>query len=205
MGAALCAEHGFEGSIAVIPNARRAGIHAVVGKQKRALIFTAGRLWDSAKNVAALCEAAPSLDWPIYVAGDECDLSGRRLDLPNVHCLGQLDEASMDQWLSRAAIYALPARYEPFGLSVLEAAMARCALVLGDIPSLRENWDGAAVFVPPDAVDCLAAELQRLIADGQLRQHLAAAAHQRASRFSTDEMAAAYLQCYAAARSRVTV
>ncbi len=33
----------------------------------------------------------------------------------------------------------LPARYEPFGLSVLEAALSGCALVLGDIPSLRES------------------------------------------------------------------
>ena len=35
----------------------------------------------------------------------------------------------------------LPARYEPFGLSILEAALSGCALVLGDLPSLRELWD----------------------------------------------------------------
>ena len=49
-----------------------------------------------------------------------------------------------------ASIFALPARYEPFGLSILEAALSGCALVLGDLPSLRELWTGAAMFVPPD-------------------------------------------------------
>ena len=42
-------------------------------------------------------------------------------------------------WFARAGIYALPAVYEPFGLSVLEAALSGCALVLGDIPSLARN------------------------------------------------------------------
>ena len=63
-----------------------------------------------------------------------------------------------------AAIYALPARYEPFGLSVLEAAQHGCALVLGDIDSLRENWDGAALFVDPDDAGALAASWARLAA-----------------------------------------
>jgi glycogen synthase len=53
-------------------------------------------------------------------------------------------------WYARASIYALPARYEPFGLSALEAALSGCALILGDIPSLREVWLEAAPYVSPD-------------------------------------------------------
>ncbi|MEB3829625.1 glycosyltransferase [Phormidium sp. CCY1219] len=56
----------------------------------------------------------------------------------------------LSHWYARAAIYAFPARYEPFGLSVLEAALSGCALVLGDIPRLREMWGDAAVFANPD-------------------------------------------------------
>ena len=33
---------------------------------------------------------------------------------------------------------------------MLEAASAGCPLILGDIPTFRELWDGAAVFVAPD-------------------------------------------------------
>ncbi len=36
-----------------------------------------------------------------------------------------------------------------------------CALVLGDIPTLRELWDGAALFVPPDDPEELVSALQR--------------------------------------------
>ena len=58
-------------------------------------------------------------------------------------------------WMARAAIYALPARYEPFGLTALEAGLSGCALVLGDIPSLREVWGETACFVPPDDRDAV--------------------------------------------------
>jgi hypothetical protein len=57
-----------------------------------------------------------------------------------VRCLGPLEASELAGWMHRAAIYALPARYEPFGLSALEAAQAGCALVLGDLSSLREVW-----------------------------------------------------------------
>ena len=65
--------------------------------------------------------------------------------------------------MARASIYAMPARYEPFGLSILEAGLSGCALVLGDIPSLREHWEGAAVFVAPDDRDALRSAIARLI------------------------------------------
>ena len=60
--------------------------------------------------------------------------------LPLLEALGKLPAAEMKLWFAHAAIYCLPARYEPFGLSVLEAGLSGCALVLGDIPSLREIW-----------------------------------------------------------------
>ena len=65
--------------------------------------------------------------------------------------------------LAASAIYALPARYEPFGLSALEAGLCGCALVLGDIPSLREVWGDAAVFVDPHDAQALAKALNCLI------------------------------------------
>ncbi len=54
--------------------------------------------------------------------------------------VGRLGPEEMREQYARAAIFAHPARYEPFGLSVLEAALSGCALVLGDISSLRELW-----------------------------------------------------------------
>jgi len=102
----------------------------------------------------------------------------------------------MAKQLSHAAIYALPARYEPFGLSVLEAALSGCALVLGDIPSLRENWSGAASFVDPNDDDQLAHTLNELITNTTLRESLAAAALARSRRFTPRRFASQYLSAY---------
>jgi glycosyltransferase involved in cell wall biosynthesis len=173
----------------VIPNARDASLFRPAKKDP--FILSAGRLWDEAKNVAALARIAPDLHWPVSVAGE----GGESLP-SNIRWLGRLDQSQMAGILSRAALYALPARYEPFGLSVLEAALSGCALVLGDIPSLRENWSGAARFVDPGDHRQLLHALNDLIRDHHARAALSAAALSRASRFSTDRLASVYLTAY---------
>jgi glycosyltransferase involved in cell wall biosynthesis len=84
---------------------------------------------------------------------------------------------------------------------VLEAAMSGCALVLGDIPSLRENWSNAAVFVPPDDTAALQAALVRLISDAKLRRRFGARALARSRRFTPRRMAESYLSAYRDARA----
>jgi glycogen synthase len=159
-------------------------------------VIAAGRAWDEAKNIAAICGVARRLPWPVYVAGSAKAPDGQARDLPDVHLLGHLAAADLEQWFRRAAIYALPARYEPFGLSALEAALAGCALVLGNIPSLRELWRDAALFVEPDDHDTLAHTLQRLIADAELRHTIARRCRTRAFAFGPGTMAADYLRAY---------
>lgn len=177
-----------------IPNGREpAGLQPEV---KDGCVLTAGRLWDPAKNVATLDRAAAGLPWPVYAAGDPVGPEGQTASLTSVCSLGQLEGRRLAGWMSRAAVFALPARYEPFGLSVLEAALAGCALVLGDIPSLREHWDGNAVFVPPDDADLLRLALSSLIEDPRLRHTLAMRARRRALGLSARRMARAYLTVY---------
>mgnify|MGYP002781342234 FL=1 len=95
--------------------------------------------------------------------------------------------------MARASVYAAPALYEPFGLAILEAASAGCALLLGDIPSLRELWDGVAVFAPPRDQSAFARALRLLEGDPRGRRALAAAARQRACRFTSAAQADAYI------------
>jgi glycosyltransferase involved in cell wall biosynthesis len=102
----------------------------------------------------------------------------------------------LNDWLSRAAIYALPARYEPFGLSALEAALSGCALVLGDIPSLREVLGESALYVPPHDVDALRTVLNVLAGDPALRSRLGEAARRRALTYTPSQMAGAYYTAY---------
>lgn len=163
---------------------------------KRPVVMAAGRLWDAAKNLAVLDDIAPELAWPVEIAGDAEHPDGGELKFSNVRVLGRLRPTEMTQHLGGASIFAGPAWYEPFGLAILEAAAAECALVLGDIPSLREIWDGAAVFVPPDDRAAIAAAINALIADAEERIHLASAARCRALRFTLQRMAQNYHALY---------
>ena len=146
---------------------------------KKPLILSAGRLWDEAKNIKALSRVSGQVAWPIFVAGETRHPDGCFRNLTGVNCLGQLAPEILAQWMGRSAMDALPARYEPFGLSVLEAALAQCALVLGDIPSLRELWHGAALFVPPDDSRAVGKAITSLIEDRALRERLDASAQAR--------------------------
>jgi glycosyltransferase involved in cell wall biosynthesis len=178
----------------VIYNGRTVDRYAPASKQP--FILAAGRMWDEAKNIAALAHVAPALHWPVLVAGDAHHPNGHEQHFSGLNVLGKLSSASLAGWMARASIYALPARYEPFGLSVLEAALAGCALVLGDLPSLREIWGEAAVFVPPDSEDALAEQINGVIDDVPLRRSLAAKARARAHKLTAQRMAAAYYTLY---------
>jgi glycogen(starch) synthase len=176
----------------VIPNGRANQPE----NDKKPLILSAGRLWDPAKNIAALAHVAPRLSWPVYIAGETRHPDGETFEFADIRCLGRLTPEQLANWFAHAAIYALPARYEPFGLSALEAASAGCPLVLGDIPSLREIWRDAALFVPPDDPDRLHWSLQTLIDRPDLRHDYAVKARRRAALFTPERMAAAYWRAY---------
>ncbi len=170
-------------------------------RAKDPFILSAGRLWDDAKNLRALDAVAPRVDWPVYVAGDTAFSttqypSGAEVVPANVLCLGRLGRHHLANWYARAAIYALPARYEPFGLTALEAGLAGCALVLGEIDSLREIWGDAAILVPPDDHEALAERLNALVADRAAREAWGMRARRRALEYTPDRMALGYLDAY---------
>jgi glycogen(starch) synthase len=122
---------------------------------------------------------------------------GGTLTPTGVQCLGELPRDALAREFARASIYALPARYEPFGLSALEAALSGCALVLGDIPSLREVWADAAVYVPPHDHEALRQALLQLIEQPEERAQRAQAARRRALRFTPARSCEGYLATYA--------
>jgi glycosyltransferase involved in cell wall biosynthesis len=164
--------------------------------QKEPLILCAGRLWDQGKNVEALAAVAQRVEWPVCVAGSDTAPSGGSATLVGLRALGPLEPQVLAQWYARASIYALPARYEPFGLTALEAALCGCALVLGDIPSLREVWADAALYVAPDDHDALRETLNALVKNASLRAKFAAQALARANELSPERFVNGYRAIY---------
>jgi glycosyltransferase involved in cell wall biosynthesis len=160
------------------------------------VVFTAGRLWDDGKNLATLDRAAARLSRPVLAAGPLAGPNGARIALKHVRALGGLDDRQIAQRLSARPVFVSTARYEPFGLAVLEAAQAGCALVLSDIPTFRELWSGTAIFVPADDDQALALSLDCVLRDSQMRHRLGRAAKERSRAYSAEAMSARMLSVY---------
>lgn len=172
----------------VIPNGRTVRRGGRTARDR--LVVSVGRLWDEAKNVELLLRAAPRIHGEVALIGPGGPDEGR------VHRLGELPEREVLDWLSRAAVFAEPARYEPFGLSALEAALCGTALVLGEIPSLREVWGDAANYVSPNDAEALAAAVNSLLEDPAGCRLAARRAWAAATRRTPAAMADAYLEAY---------
>ena len=179
---------------AVIHNARNGRLFTAGNKER--IVLSAGRLWDGAKNVAALAAVASRIAAPVFLAGETLDPQGQRVEPTGARLLGSLDHSELAAWYQKAAIYALPARYEPFGLTALEAALSGCALVLGDIDSLREVWGSAARYVGPSDHEALRDTLNELLLNDSVRNRLAARAMARARLFTPARFARQYIDLY---------
>jgi glycosyltransferase involved in cell wall biosynthesis len=177
---------------------------SAAGYQKQPFILAAGRLWDEAKHIRILGDVGRNVDWPIRLAGSLRAQDGPMSCPHGVQWLGELPHSALQASMQQAAIFVSPALYEPFGLTVLEAAAAGCALVLSDIASFRELWDGAAHFVDPRDGVAIAAALNMLTRDAGRRRRLQESAVQRASRYSVvrtaDATAALYEKLIASCR-----
>ncbi|MEO6546836.1 MAG: glycosyltransferase [Ferruginibacter sp.] len=179
----------------VIYNGRSNGLFYAAEKQK--VICSMGRIWDEAKNIRLLVDAARQIRYPVRLAGDTsfgqeyCSTAGA-----NITYLGKLPPKEIAAELSVASIYVLPAKYEPFGLSVLEAALSGCALVLGNITSLKEIWGDSAIYVNTKDAGNLAETINQLMENDHLRKQYSAMAMERAKRYSTAAMAESYIKVY---------
>jgi glycosyltransferase involved in cell wall biosynthesis len=158
--------------------------------------FTAGRLWDRGKDLDTLDRAA-ALGPPILAAGPLVGPGGDTGRFDHLTCLGTLDAATLGERLAMRPVFVSAALYEPFGLAVLEAAQAGCALVLSDIATFRELWSDAAIFVAPRDAEGFAAAIEDLLAHPAERARRGAQAAKAAQRYTVaamrDAMAAVYV------------
>ena len=161
-------------------------------------VLTVGRLWDTVKQARLLDQAAASLAIPFHAAGATVGPHGEQAEIDHLHLLGELDADGIDRALAAQPVFVSAATFEPFGLAVLEAAQAGCALVLSDIPTFRELWDGAALFVGEQTPEAYVCAIDDLIGDDRRRTALGTAAEARARRYTPAATAAAMTRIYRA-------
>ena len=153
-------------------------------------VLYAGRL-SSEKGVVQLAEAARDL--PLVVAGD----GPLRDRLPRT--LGWVPHDRLLRLYERAAVVVCPSLREGFGVSCAEAMAHGRPVVASAVGGLRDLVvDGeTGLFVPPGDVAALRAALERLLADGELRRRLGAAARARAAEhFSWDRSVSLTVTAY---------
>lgn len=114
------------------------------------------------------------------------ELSGPRGDVPEL--------------LAQADVFVLASRSEGGPISILEAMAAGLPVVASDVGGVGDLVaDGATgLLVPPADPDALAAALDRVLADPELRRRLGAAGRERArERFDLGALRRAHLELYA--------
>jgi len=122
---------------------------------------------------------------------------------PRVRWLGRIDDDALAALLGGAQLFAAPSLGgESFGVVLLEAMAAGCAVVASDLPGYREAGGESACYVAPGDPEALRQGLARLLAEPELVRRLGAAGRARAAEHSFSALAAAYESCYERALGR---
>jgi glycosyltransferase involved in cell wall biosynthesis len=153
-------------------------------------VLYVGRLSEE-KGVRELATAAAGL--PLEVVGD----GPLRELLPGA--LGFVPPSQVGSHLDRAAVVVCPSRREGYGVAAREAMAHGRPVVATAVGGLLDAVvDGeTGLLVPPGDVAALRVALERLLADGELRQRLGLAARRRAQElFGLDVAARATLNAY---------
>jgi glycosyltransferase involved in cell wall biosynthesis len=153
------------------------------------------------KNLVTLLEAYAGLKRqlgascpPLVIVGRRgwncADILGYMADLDQVvRFLGHVSDEELVALYQMALCLVFPSLYEGFGLPVLEAMTAGCPVITSTASSLPEVAGEAALLVDPHSAQQLAAAMERVLQDAELRVSMTRKGRQRAARFSWEETA----------------
>ena len=162
--------------------------------------------FDKRKNVGALIDAfahLPNDAPPLVLAGEHkwdfaCVAEKvNTLGLSNrVICPGVIDDDDLPAIYRAALALVHPSRYEGFGLQIVEAMASGLPVLASATTSLPEILGGSGLLFDPDSPISIAQQMQRILAEPDLRTLLAANGQQRARFFSWRETAEQTLGLY---------
>lgn len=177
-----------------------------LGIQEPYLLFV-GTL-EARKNVDTLVRAyrrlgdrIPQALVLVGPAGWRADAFGREMSREGpgrIVRLGVVPRDDLEAVYRRASALVYPSSYEGFGLPVLEAMARGVPVITSNVSSLPEVAGDAAILVDPRSEDDLAAAIERVVTDPDLRARLSDGGRRRAAAFSWDETASRTLAVYEA-------
>ena len=162
--------------------------------------------FDLVRMIDAILKAPGSDSLPplrVVLAGEDAGAGARILDYVEQHGLrgvvrleGRPGDTELAQLYSDADIFALPTRYESFGIVFIEAMSYGLPVItygVGPVPSILTR---GSVLVPLGDAAAFQAGLDRLIRDRDLRLRLGAEARELATGYSWERTCAQYYQLY---------
>jgi glycosyltransferase involved in cell wall biosynthesis len=121
---------------------------------------------------------------------DECQYLVEKFSLSkNVVFTGFISDKQVVSVLNSSKMFVFPSTEEGFGLAVLEAMAAGLPCILSDLPALRENFDGSAIFVQPYDVEGFAQAILSLLSDHDKFKFLQKEGKRIAKKYSWDNIA----------------
>lgn len=114
---------------------------------------------------------------------DECGLADR------VRLVGWVTDQELDSLYTHAVALVFPSLAEGFGLPVLEAMQCGCAVATSNVSSMPEVGGDAAIYFNPTSTSEIAAAMDRLLGDVELRTRLGKAGPAHAHEFSWERTA----------------
>ncbi len=172
------------------------------------------------KNLMGLLRAARSLvarfdDFRLAIVGDTSgrgfhdnvaelrDFVARHPELDKRAVFtGYVSDEALVALYNGATAFVLPSLWEGFGLPALEAMACGVPVLASDRGSLPEVVGQAGLLFDPREPEAIAAAIARVLEDDALRERLAAAALDRAERFTWDRGAALAEACFRRALGR---
>ena len=169
----------------------------------RPTIFFLGR-HEPRKGLEVLLAALSDLpeDARLWVGGDgpqTAELQARHHADRRIEWLGRISDEERAARMRGATVYCSPSvRGESFGMVLLEAMAAGCALVASDLDGHRNvATDGTdALLTPVGDAPALAKALRRVLDEAPLRERLVAGGRRRADELSMTHLAERYTEIY---------
>jgi glycosyltransferase involved in cell wall biosynthesis len=142
------------------------------------------RAWGKAAGPADLLELVGEIDAdPQYAQAVRAAIAATGAQ---VIVRGAVGDTELEESYAKADLFALPTRYEGYGMALAEALAHNLPVVscaIGPIPELL--GPNAGLLVPPGDEAALARALAQLIGDPSLRAQMATAARARAAELPT--------------------
>lgn len=113
-----------------------------------------------------------------------------------LHILSSVDFADLPAIYQSATLFVYPSRFEGFGIPMIEAAHSGVPTIGATGSCLEEAGGPAAIYVDPDDYEEFARQIDRILADSDLRRKMIEGGREYVRRFEPDIIVAELLKVY---------